>query len=468
MAETSADTPFAVTWEAELTRPRPFLCTAFHGEAFRLVCHPRQGGQALAGLSGAAVRLRWQSAGMDAGQWYAKDGAYDPATGAVSAVWDADCDDGGDDVRFFLAIETAGGVSFRVHGALRLAPSPGFTPAAPLPESVAAELRAAIAAEQATRAQADEEEADARKQADDGLAQALTAEQTARAKADETLRAAIDAHAGRTDNPHEVTAAQVGALTEAAADGRYVRVPPDAETIVLNHLLRGLRFYAHNDAEAGPDGNSPFFVIGSQLSGGQLREDRWVAKIFYNAIEFLRAPGTERVRLEFNRPGAAARATSEAIVLWKELMAQISAHDAAGDAHPDLRQALADIALTPGPQGEPGPQGPKGEKGDKGDMGPQGEKGEKGDTGPQGPKGDPGEVSALPAATADTLGGVKVGSGLAVTADGTLSATGGGSGVQIDTTMPDEPSDANVPSTKLLKDYVDGLVGDIDAALAQI
>lgn len=171
------------------------------------------------------------------------------------------------------------------------------------------------------------------------------------------------------------------------------------------------------------------------------------------------------MRLEFDRPGAAARATSEAIVLWKELMAQISAHDAAGDAHADLRQALADIALTPGPQGEPGPQGPKGDKGDTGDTGPQGEKG---DTGPQGPKGDPGEVSGLPAATADTLGGVKVGSGLAVTADGTLSTTGGGSGVQIDTTMPDEPSDANVPSTKLLKDYVDNLVGDIDAALAQI
>ena len=334
--------------------------------------------------------------------------------------------------------------------------------------------------------------------------------------------AAISAHVGRADNPHRVTAAQVGALTEAAANGRYVRVPPDAETIVLNLLLRGLRFYAHNDAEAGPDGNSPFFVIGSQLSGGQLREDRWVAKLFYNAIEFLRAPGTERVRLEFNRPGAAARATSEAIVLWKELMAQIAAHDADEAAHADIRQALAEIALTPGPQGEPGPQGPKGDKGDKGDTGatgpqgepgpqgpkgdtgetgpqgpkgdkgdtgPQGDKGDKGDTGetgpqgekgdkgdkgdtgpqgPQGPKGDPGEVSALPAATADTLGGVKVGSGLAVTADGTLSATGGGSGVQIDTTMPDEPSDANVPSTKLLKDYVDGLVGDIDAALAQI
>ena len=323
MAETSADTPFAVTWEAELTRPRPFLFTAFHGEAFRLVCHPRQGGQALAGLSGAAVRLRWQSAGMDAGEWYAKDGAYDPATGAVSAVWDADCDDGGDDVRFFLAIETAGGVSFRVHGALRLAPSPGFSPAAPLPESVAAELQAAIDAEQAARTQADEAEQAARTQADAEEAAARKQADEALAQADETLRAAIDAHAGRTDNPHAVTAAQVGALTEAAANGRYVRVPPDAETIVLNHLLRGLRFYAHNDAEAGPDGNSPFFVIGSQLSGGQLREDRWLAKLFYNAIEFLRAPGTERVRLEFNRPGD-DKANSDAIVIWKEMVAALA------------------------------------------------------------------------------------------------------------------------------------------------
>ena len=46
----------------------------------------------------------------------------------------------------------------------------------------------------------------------------------------------------------------------------------------------------------------------------------------------------------------------------------------------------------------------------------------KGDPGPQGPKGDPGTSYTLPAATASALGGVKVGSGLSVTTDGTLSA----------------------------------------------
>lgn len=48
--------------------------------------------------------------------------------------------------------------------------------------------------------------------------------------------------------------------------------------------------------------------------------------------------------------------------------------------------------------------------------------------GPQGPQGPQGDPAVLPAATADTLGGIKVGSGLAVTPDGTLSATGGGGG----------------------------------------
>lgn len=55
-------------------------------------------------------------------------------------------------------------------------------------------------------------------------------------------------------------------------------------------------------------------------------------------------------------------------------------------------------------------------------------------------------------ATASSLGGVKVGSGLTVDENGTLSATG--SGVTIDTTLPDEPTDDHVPSTKLVKDYL--------------
>lgn len=51
---------------------------------------------------------------------------------------------------------------------------------------------------------------------------------------------------------------------------------------------------------------------------------------------------------------------------------------------------------------------PKGEKGDRGDKGDKGEKGDKGD---------------LPIASTSTLGGVKIGQGLSVTEDGTISPT---------------------------------------------
>ena len=113
------------------------------------------------------------------------------------------------------------------------------------------------------------------------------------------------------------------------------------------------------------------------------------------------------MRLEFDRPGAAARATSEAIVIWKELMAAIAAHDAAVDAHPDLRAQIADIELTPGPQGEPGPQGPKGEKGNKGDTGA---------TGPQGPAGSAATIAVGAVTT------LAAGSQATVTNSGSASA----------------------------------------------
>ena len=52
---------------------------------------------------------------------------------------------------------------------------------------------------------------------------------------------------------------------------------------------------------------------------------------------------------------------------------------------------------------------------------------------------------AVKPATASSLGGVKVGEGLTVAEDGTLSATG--TGVAIDTSMPASPADDHVPST---------------------
>ncbi len=66
-----------------------------------------------------------------------------------------------------------------------------------------------------------------------------------------------------------------------------------------------------------------------------------------------------------------------------------------------------------------GPQGVPGEQGIPGIAGPPGADGADGAVGPAGP--------IIPA-TATVLGGVKIGSGITVTADGTISSSGGGTG----------------------------------------
>ncbi len=160
--DSRSEAPLRFAWQTEVSAPKPFRARAFHGESFTLACTPLQYAKPLAGLSGAAVALRWQTDGMDPDEWYEAPGAYDPATGELSAAWSPDCDTGADRVRFFLALETPGGASFRAFGALDLAPSPGFTPAQRLPESQLAKLRDALA-----------EEAQARQQADNALETAL-------------------------------------------------------------------------------------------------------------------------------------------------------------------------------------------------------------------------------------------------------------------------------------------------------
>lgn len=137
-----------------------------------------------------------------------------------------------------------------------------------------------------------------------------------------------------------------------------------------------------------------------------------------------------------------------------------------------------------GPKGDTGLQGPAGKDGAKGEQGPAGPIGPQGNTGATGPAGANGKTPVrgvdywteadkqeiqsyidskvpsgggsgggsyvLPAATKSTLGGIKVGSNLSITPDGTLSATvtgGGGAApapdvwerVYTQTATPDKP-----------------------------
>ena len=72
--------------------------------------------------------------------------------------------------------------------------------------------------------------------------------------------------------------------------------------------------------------------------------------------------------------------------------------------------------IIQGPQGQQGIQGIVGPEGPRGDQGPKGDAGSPGQQGPVGP------VGVIPVATTTSIGGIKVGRGLAMQADGTLRA----------------------------------------------
>ena len=137
----------AFRWAPELSRAEPYEAQAFHSETFALAATPRQYGQPLTGLSGATAKLYWQTPGMEPTQWYTAPGAYDPATGTLTATWTPAMDVGGDRVTFFLALTQGDAVAYRIHGRLRLAASPGFNPATLVPEDVRQELVDAITGE---------------------------------------------------------------------------------------------------------------------------------------------------------------------------------------------------------------------------------------------------------------------------------------------------------------------------------
>ena len=205
--DSRSEAPLRFAWQTEVSAPKPFRARAFHGESFTLACTPLQYAKPLAGLSGAAVALRWQTDGMDPDEWYEAPGAYDPATGELSADWGPDCDTGADRVRFFLALETPGGASFRAFGTLDLAPSPGFTPAQRLPESQLDKLRDALADETRARQQAD----NALETALDQKAEKTHTHTTAQVTG---LDAKLNAKA---DAAHTHTTAQVAGLDAALA-----------------------------------------------------------------------------------------------------------------------------------------------------------------------------------------------------------------------------------------------------------
>lgn len=129
-------------------------------------------------------------------------------------------------------------------------------------------------------------------------------------------------------------------------------------------------------------------------------------------------------------------------------------------------------------QGPQGLKGEKGDKGDKGDTGAQGIQGIQGEVGPQGEQGytpyigpnnnwfingvDLGisaTVYTLPIASAETLGGIKIGENLTITEDGVLNAEGGVEGYVMLEASTDNVIDFNTltePGLYLIRNASDG------------
>jgi hypothetical protein len=129
-----------------------------------------------------------------------------------------------------------------------------------------------------------------------------------------------------------------------------------------------------------------------------------------------------------------------------------------------------------GATGEQGPKGDTGATGPQGNTGPQGPRGEKGDTGSQGPQGRAGTAGSdgySPIAIVEqTSTGAKItitdknGTTTANVLNGKDGEGGSGGGITLDTAMSD--TSENAVQNKVIKAYVDGLIGDIESLLAEV
>ena len=130
---------------------------------------------------------------------------------------------------------------------------------------------------------------------------------------------------------------------------------------------------------------------------------------------------------------------------------------------------LGHVVGEKGPKGDTGPQGPQGPKGDTGATGPQGPKGDKGDTGAQGPqgekgekgdkgdKGDPGTITIDTSLSTTSTNAVQ---NQAITR--AINKKVSNSDIVNNLTTIDPTKVLSARQGKALKDYVDGLVGDIE------
>ena len=218
-----AATPLQLRWTAELSEPKPYQAVLFAGEAADLQATLKLYGRSIVLEDSATASLYWQTNGM-ASAWWSVPATVTTA-GVVTASWTPAMDAGADLYRWHIGVANAASSTiYRAFGAFRMQPSPGAAPnILDLPTRWIDFDSVAISnAPWATPADVAE--------ATEGM---LTTE------ADPVAGAAISAHAGRTDNPHGVTAAQIGALT-SETDSVALPVALGVSNALASTTLRSL------------------------------------------------------------------------------------------------------------------------------------------------------------------------------------------------------------------------------------
>ena len=198
-------------WRVETSRPQAVELTLFRGETVALQPRFESFANGMQLPTNATVRLLYRSANMTAGTYHQIQGSLLSETGRVSVVWTPAADNGATLYDYSLVVTNAlQGALARAHGKIKITGTVFGQAANPI---ILTNGYAAIEALNAHIADTDNPH-----QVTAAQVGAYTSGQTDTLLASKATTSALAAHTGATNNPHQVTAAQVGAYTTAQTD----------------------------------------------------------------------------------------------------------------------------------------------------------------------------------------------------------------------------------------------------------
>lgn len=169
------------------------------------------------------------------------------------------------------------------------------------------------------------------------ITEAVAAEKDLREAADSELSSAINTHAGRTDNPHQVTASQVGAYTKSETDDAI----SDALSGNVGGWLGNLTVTQVNALTTHRKGDSATMLDSGIVNPGNLSVDVGDDIMWVDSLSEWQAKISDHLHHDSTLVGTGA--TSDPLGVNPQTIASaISTHDSSALAHADIRQAISD------------------------------------------------------------------------------------------------------------------------------